>query len=335
MNKLVYALVFALLFAIPVSGQPVKLIFDTDMALDVDDAGALAILHRLQTLGECEILGIMVSSSSRAYDGYWGAACVDAIDTYYKRGDIPIGIYKGCHTIPDRVSNYSKEVADAFPHDLKSGAFAPEAYKLYRQILSSQPDHSVVIITTGYLNNLDDLLKSGPDEYSKLSGTDLVKQKVRLWSCMGGQYPQGNEEFNFNTYAHESEYVLAHWPVKAIFGGFEVGYQVLTGGGLEKLYTPGTNPVAMAFHYYTGGADRYSWDEISAYIAVRGTDKYFYLVRGTNRMEVTDPKVLGDRIRSRNIWTNDPAGRDYYLVLKADPQDLAKELDDLMYSAPE
>ncbi len=335
MKPFFLSLVIFLMMIPGLSAQPVKLILDTDIALDVDDAGALALLHRLSTLGECDILGIMVSSSARSYDGYWGAACVDAIDTYYKRGDIPVGIYQGCHNIPDRVSNYSKEVADHFPHDLKNGSFAPGACSLYRKILAAQPDHSVVIVTTGYLNNLDDLLKSGPDEFSTLSGPDLVRQKVKYWSCMGGQYPQGNEEFNFNTYAHESEYVLENWPVKAIFGGFEVGWQVKTGGDFDELFSPEKHPVAMAFRLYTGGADRYSWDEISAYIAVRGTGKYFDLIRGTNRLEVTDPKMPGDLVHSRNIWTGDQGGRDYYLVLKVAPAVMEEELNSLMYGEAE
>ncbi len=335
MKKIMILLTLALLVSSGFSAPPVKIIFDTDMALDVDDAGTLAMLNRLQTLGECEILGVMVSSGSRCYDGYWGAACVDAINTYYNRAGIPIGIYKGCHTIPDRVSNYSKEVADSFPHGLQNGTFAPDATSLYRRILAGETDHSVVIVTTGYLNNLAELLKSGPDEFSNLSGPELVRKKVSSWSCMGGQYPQGNEEFNFNTYAHETAYVLENWPAEAIFGGFEVGWEVKTGGEFDDIYTPGGNPVAMAFKYYTSGDDRYSWDEISALVAVRGPAPYFDLVRGSNRLEVSDPQTLGGRISSRNLWTDDPSGDHYYLVMKSDPKDIAKELNDLMYAPPE
>ena len=333
-KNLIILLVFLTVYSFA-SAQPARIIFDTDIALDVDDAGALAMLHRLQTLGKCEILGVVVSSSSRSYDGYWGAACVDAINTYYNRGDIPIGIYKGCHNIPDRVSSFSKQIAESFPHDLQNGSFAPEGYKLYRKILAGQPDHSVTIVTVGFLTNLDDLLKSGPDEFSNLSGPELVKMKVKFWSCMGGQFPQGNEEFNLNTYPHEAEYVMSHWPVKVIYGGFEIGWQVMTGGKFDELYTSVSNPVAMAFSIYTGGSDRYSWDEISSYIAVMGTDPYFDLIRGTNRMEVTDPKAPGERIKSRNLWIDDPKGKDYYIVFKSDPASLGVVLDSLMYAPPQ
>src|SRR5688500_3048262 len=67
----------------PAPRGPVKVIFDTDMDSDCDDVGALGMLHALADLGECEILATVVSSRS---DG--AAACVDAINTVYGRGDL-------------------------------------------------------------------------------------------------------------------------------------------------------------------------------------------------------------------------------------------------------
>ena len=40
--------------------QPVRLILDTDMSGDCDDAGALALLHALADRGECELLATIV-----------------------------------------------------------------------------------------------------------------------------------------------------------------------------------------------------------------------------------------------------------------------------------
>ena len=37
---------------------PVKIIFDTDIGWDCDDAGALAMLHRLCDKGEAELLAV-------------------------------------------------------------------------------------------------------------------------------------------------------------------------------------------------------------------------------------------------------------------------------------
>ncbi|HEY2945260.1 MAG TPA: hypothetical protein VGN09_22695, partial [Vicinamibacteria bacterium] len=61
--------------------EPVDVVFDTDMALDVDDVGALALLHALANRGECRILAVGISESARAYDGLWAPAMADAVNT--------------------------------------------------------------------------------------------------------------------------------------------------------------------------------------------------------------------------------------------------------------
>ncbi len=65
---------------------PVRILFDTDLQTDCDDAGALAILHALADAGEAEILGLVVSSGDP-----WAAGCADAINTWYGRPDLPVG----------------------------------------------------------------------------------------------------------------------------------------------------------------------------------------------------------------------------------------------------
>ena len=42
--------------------QPVSLIFDTDMAPDYDDVGAMAVLHALADSGEVDILATVSSN---------------------------------------------------------------------------------------------------------------------------------------------------------------------------------------------------------------------------------------------------------------------------------
>lgn len=69
--------------------QPVRLIVDTDMFSDVDDAGALALANAFADAGEARLLAVMVNTPSR-----WGAPAADAIDTYYHRGGVPVGTLK-------------------------------------------------------------------------------------------------------------------------------------------------------------------------------------------------------------------------------------------------
>src|SRR4029453_16567622 len=66
---------------------PGRVVVDTDLAADVDDVGALAVLHPLARPGEAEILAAMVSSRNRH-----SVACLSALNTWYGRRDIPIGV---------------------------------------------------------------------------------------------------------------------------------------------------------------------------------------------------------------------------------------------------
>src|SRR5687767_11741616 len=57
--------------------QAVRVILDTDIGPDVDDAGAVAVLHALADRGEARILAMFCCTSSD-----WGAPCLDALNTY-------------------------------------------------------------------------------------------------------------------------------------------------------------------------------------------------------------------------------------------------------------
>src|SRR5450631_4657802 len=78
------------------SAQAVPVIFDTDMGNDVDDALALAMLHALESRGECRLLGVTVTK-----DNPWAPIFVDLVNTFYGRGQIPVGMVKGGVTPED------------------------------------------------------------------------------------------------------------------------------------------------------------------------------------------------------------------------------------------
>src|SRR5882724_11952295 len=71
----------------PLRAAPVRLIFDTDMGNDIDDAVALAMIHALESRGEAKLLAVTVTKDNR-----WAAPFIDAMNTFYGRGDIPIGV---------------------------------------------------------------------------------------------------------------------------------------------------------------------------------------------------------------------------------------------------
>ena len=166
------------------AAEAVKVIFDTDLSTDVDDVGAVAVLHRLADLGETHIVAMGVSSNEPH-----SAACLDALNTYFGRPNVPIGAPKG--RALDEKSKHTEAIAKEFSHDLISTADAPDVVDVYRETLAAQPDGSVVLITVGFLTNVKSLLESKPDRHSPLDGPELVRRKVKHWVCMGGRFPSG------------------------------------------------------------------------------------------------------------------------------------------------
>lgn len=206
----------------------VNLIFDTDLGNDIDDAMALATIHALENRGECKLLAVTVTK-----DNPDAAPAIDAINTFYGRGNIPIGVVKGGVTPED--SAYAKHLARCkdgdvfrFPHDLIDGGDAPEATGLLREVLAAQPDGSVVILQVGFSTNLARLLDSKPDDVSPLSGRDLVAKKVRLLSVMAGKFDQPKDVNNFGEYNIEKDLpaakkVFSEWPTPIVASGWEIG----------------------------------------------------------------------------------------------------------------
>src|SRR5437763_4578522 len=104
------------------AGKPatIKIILDTDMETDCDDAGALAVLHALADNGECEILATVVSVRDPN-----SAATVDAINAYRGRAKLPLGMVKGAGVLEK--SSYAKRIAAEFPNRVKSADDVPDA----------------------------------------------------------------------------------------------------------------------------------------------------------------------------------------------------------------
>src|ERR1700684_1280862 len=74
----------------------VPLIFDTDMGNDIDDALALALLHALESRGECRIIAVTITK-----DNQWAAPYIDLVNTFFGRPNIPIGMVKGSGVTPE------------------------------------------------------------------------------------------------------------------------------------------------------------------------------------------------------------------------------------------
>ena len=281
---------------------PKKVIFETDMSTDVDDVGALATLHALADSGEAEILAI---SFNEVHPSAADAIC--AINTWYNRGDIPIGIYKGDLADPDE-SSYLDTIAN-FPHNLPNVP-PPSSLEVYLQVLREQPDNSVTIISVGFLNNLYDLLKTDPD---------LISQKVIELVVMALLIDDP-----YNTVRHDlidkSEYVIHNWPTPLIISHY--GESVHTGARLAE--TPAENPVREAYYRRFNGQykGRSSWDQLAVLYGVRGVGDYF--------TEITEGS---GRLSNGYAWEMKPGFRSYLDPLLSDSE-FVDIIESLMIKPP-
>ena len=299
-----------------------KIIFDTDMDTDCDDAGALAILHALADNGEVEILATIVSTHYP-----YSAPCVEAINRYYGRPDILIGAPKSTWTdTGSRGSVYAHQISTEYETTLNTNDDAPDAVTVYRQILAAQESNSVVILSVGYLTNLRDLLESVPDSISPLSGVELVRQKVSFWVCTGGAYPSDyNPAIRGNYPPDPLSAVIAvrDWPGPIWFSG--EGNDIGTGSLLNR--TPSTNPVRRIYELYVGsGNTRPSWDPIATLFAARSND-VFWTFRTGGHYHIFNNGTYE--------WRNTP-DKDHYVVeydTGLSPQ-LRNTLDQLMIQPP-
>ena len=200
---------------------PIPIIFDTDMDLDCDDAGALAVLHALMDISETKILGVIVNVPFEA-----SAKCVMIINDYYNHREIPVGLlkdnnykqetkyqlYKGVKKkLGEFRDYYTKKVIENYPSDNTKNQKIWDSVKLYRHLLSKSEDNSVIIVAVGLLTALNALLESPPDELSSLNGIDLVKLKVKKLVTMGiGRFPSAQAEFNWLLDWESARFVIGH-----------------------------------------------------------------------------------------------------------------------------
>ena len=277
--RLLLALLMVLSCSIPVcEAAPVKLIFDTDMGNDVDDLMALAMIHNLQKRGACELLAVTVTK-----DHPQAAAFVDAVNTLYGYPDVPIGVVRDGAAKEAGKFNLLADEKNAdgslrYPHDLKSGADAPEAVGLIKDILAKQPDGSVVIAQVGFFTNLSRLLDSP-------GGKELVAKKVKVLSIMAGafqtvQWDTRHLEYNVKLDVPAAQKLAKEWPTPVVWSGYEIGVAAAFPHVVieEDLNYIPHHLLKEAYYLYNPPPhDRPTWDPTSVLYAVLPDRGYFDL----------------------------------------------------------
>lgn len=294
--------------------QP-KIIFDTDIGGDADDLGALAMLHNYVKRGDCELLAIMLWTTDE-----YAVPAVDAINRFYLHPDIPIGTRKD--PTYTSTANYNKVIADNFEHKLTYND-VPDAIDLYRKILSSAADSSITIVTVGPLLNIKRLLQTKADKYSQLNGSNLVSKKVKEFVIMGGQFPKGENEWNFNgDMPGVTKYVIDILKVPIVFSGFEVGAAIKTGAIFNEIDKD--TPLYQGFLYFSQHAP---WvkDQYKGKIINNSTfDQTAVLYAVNGGVDVLWEKVTGGYCEADNTggnkWVKRENSNHSYLKLLETPK---------------
>ncbi len=297
--------------------SPVKIIFDSDFGPDYDDVGALTILHALADSGKAEILATIASNKYALV-----APSMEVLNIFYGRPEIPIGSPKSKGVNNRCLQQWTDSLVARYPHTIDSTAQTQDAVILYRKILASQPDTSVVIVTVGFLTNLRDLLISTSDSISPLTGHELVAKKVKKLVSMAGKFPEGME-YNVKEDSVASKYTFENWPTKILFSGFEIGEKILT--GIELVNSAVQNPAKDVFRISIplSAEDkngRMSWDETAVLVSVLGAEVGFTEQFGTIQVDNS----------GYNLWMKDSKGKHSFLVFEKTPEQIRKIVEQYM-----
>ena len=291
--------------------QDCRIIFDCDMGSSTDDLFALMMLYRYMDMGRCKLLGVVVDRMGAA-----NADAVDIMNNYYGYPDIPVGLERAGIKDPKVFIPYHNVAyarsEDAVPLFKKSYAKPedyPEGYKLYRKLLSEQPDNSVTIASVGFVTSLSRLLQSGPDEYSELNGVELVRKKVKNLYTMGGVFGEAVEpDYNFTQAIDFSLKFFELWPkeLDIVFSPGEVGDPLFYPDAtvISDIDWTDVHPIKWVYEYLQCDTGQKMWDPLAVINAVEGDDLFTTSPRGWVKLTP----------RGETIFTEDPNGNARYQI---------------------
>ena len=234
---------------------PKPLILDMDFCTDVDDACALRVAATLHKMGKIDLKAVCLCVTG----GNNLAAANGLLE------------HDGVHNIP--IGRSSQDIPDTSPYwgilsQYSSNLQVIDSVKLYRYIISTSPT-PVTIVTTGYVTNLADFMKSQPDEISPKTGLELVRDNVAEIYIQGGGYPEGLD----NNFFYEEEARAALDTILQIctkplyFIQANTGGPVTCGADLQENAEYKNDPVTKALEAFGTSNVRAAWDPMAVWIA--------------------------------------------------------------------
>ncbi len=252
-------------------------ILDTDIGSSTDDLFAMEMLYRYEDQGRSKLLGIVVDRPGDEY-----AALADLMSTYFGYGNVPIGLERNGIKDPKvfidykNLPNHTTDKGELmFKRTVSDYSRLPNGWQLYRKLLAAQPDRSVSICSIGFVSSLVQLLASGPDEYSPLSGAELVRKKVKCLYLMAGVFTSSEEpDYNFLQDPASTKKLFELWPrdVHVVYSPMEVGNDIEYKPELviSDVSWTDVHPIKQVYMKYDCNTGQKMWDPLAVIQAVEG-----------------------------------------------------------------
>jgi pyrimidine-specific ribonucleoside hydrolase len=175
-------------------------------------------------------------------------AALDAIDTAYGHGNLPLGAVAGSDA--DTFEHgYTDAVIARLPHSVDDSTEVPSAVALYRRLLARQPDHSVTIVSLVGFTNLAPLLASKRGGGSPLDGRALIARKVTRLVAMDGFFPTGGPAFTNQKIDLAAAAAVVHgdaWPTPIAWVDGTIGVATKVGASLCTR-VPADHPMRVVY----------------------------------------------------------------------------------------
>lgn len=300
--------------------EQVNVLLDLNIDGDCTNLGALSVLHVYANQNKARIL-----ATTACFNSPLATGCIKAINTYYGRPDLPVGIlHRQNETHP---TPFMKPVNETFRPEHPDGEEAPDSVTVMRRALAQEPDGSVTFVVVGCLASAAALLQSGPDDISPLSGQELCDRKIKRLVAMAGEFPTFNETFGENNIVVQipaAQYVTEHFKGELVLSGYEIGIRTRS---LKEFRLHGSDSHPLKMMYVINDGEGFtegnpSWDHTAVMEAVE-PGKYFDLHK-PGRIEVTEKEGL-------TVWHEEVGGKQTYLMPKLPFDEVAGVINDMIF----
>ena len=310
-----FSILLGLWFAIGIQAQRQNIIFETDMGNDVDDALAIDMLYKYARQGQIRLMAVMLNK-----EGDFPPRYIDLLNTWYGQRRIPIGVSNNSAKSIVAGANYTQVVCEKtdeqgqplYKRSIKDYSKLLPAPKLYRKLLAKAKDHSVTLVSVGFSTNLALLLDTKADEYSPLSGRELVAQKVSRLVTMAGHMENPTfGEYNVVNDIPACQKVYREWPTPIYTSPFELGLQIkYPARSIENDFGwTAHHPIVDSYKAYLPKIeDRPTWDLTAVLFAIDPQD--FFNISAPGQIYFTDEGYT--RYQAK------PDGTHYYLSVTPD-----------------